>query len=316
MAKTPVRKALIASLSIAGIVLAFALAGWVSRRLFEDDTAPGAVVDERSREHSLQPEGNEDRFRVSGVQGSVSCDQAGHVSILHAGDLLSLRDVISTPPGARIILRRGQTEIEMRENLSVAVQQIEEEAARFEVVQGSGRIQATVEGGNERLTIGGEETEATNQGPSRWIVSRDPTGKVAVAVQKGRVRFAAANETVEVNEGQETSAEKNSPPIAPMGTMEDLVLSVRWPEAAPGGAPVRITGQTSPTANVTVDDQRVTVGPDGKFSTTLPPGTPPGKTVEVRSQDVLGREKSETGTVRAAGKAPRLTPTGEALWKQ
>jgi len=312
MANPSTRKALIATLSVAGITVAFALAGWVSRRLFEQEAAPGVVASEPSRERSLHPETDDRRFRVSGVQGSVSCDQAGQVSVLHAGDLLSLRDIISTPPGARIILRRGQTEIEIRESLSVAVEQIEEEAARFDVIDGSGRIHATVEGGNDRLTIGGEQTAATNEGPSRWVVSRDASGKVAVAVKKGKIRFASANAAVEVKEGQETSAEKNSPPIAPIDTMEDLVLSVRWPEAAPGGAPVKLTGQTSPTANVTVDNQRVTVDPDGKFSATLSAG----KAVEVRSQDVLGREKSERGTVRAAGKAPKLTPTGEALWKQ
>jgi hypothetical protein len=316
MAKPSARKALLASLSIVGIAIAFVLAGWVSKRLFEDEQRVESASGPTIEHHTLRPEANEHRFRVSGVQGHVSCDQAGHVTVLHAGDLLSLRDVISTPAGARIILRRGQTEIEIRENLSVAVQQIAEEAARFEVVEGSGRIQATVEGDNEQLTIAGEATEATNQGPSRWVVSRGLEGKVAVAVQKGRVRFAAANQAVDVNEGQESSAEKNSPPIAPIGTMEDLVLSVRWPEATPGAAELKITGQTSPTANVTVDDKRVSVGPDGKFTATLPAGTPPGKSVEIRSQDALGRERTETGSIRTAAKAPRLAPTGEALWKQ
>ncbi|MDZ4695646.1 MAG: hypothetical protein SGI86_10900 [Deltaproteobacteria bacterium] len=316
MAKPSARKALFASLTIAGIALAFVLAGWVSRRLFEDERIVGSAPGAASPERTLQPEANERRFRVSGVQGRVSCDQAGHVTILHAGDLLSLRDVISTAAGARIILRRGQTEIEIRENLSVAVQQIAEEAARFEVLQGSGRIQATVEGDNERLTIAGDTAEATNQGPSRWVVSRGLEGKVAVAVQKGRVRFSAAKQTVDVNEGQESSAEPNAPPIAPIGTMEELVLSVRWPEVTPGGGEVKITGQTSPTADVTVDDRRVAVSPDGKFTTTLPKGTPPGKPVEIRSQDALGREKIETGSIRTAGKAPRLAPTGEDLWKQ
>ncbi len=316
MANPKARKALFASLFIAGIALSFVLAGWVSRRLFEDERVVESALGTSSLQRTLQPETNDHRYRVSGIQGSVSCEQAGHVTILHAGDLLSLRDVISTPAGARIILRRGQTEIEIRENLSVAVQQIAEEASRFEILEGSGRIQATVEGDNERLTIAGEATEATNQGPSRWVVSRGPEGKVAVAVQKGRVRFAAANQAVDLNEGHESSAEKGSPPIAPIETMEDLVLSVRWPEVSPGGGELKITGKTSPTANVTVDDRRVAVAPDGKFSATLPAGTPTGKSVEIRSQDALGREKVETGSIRTAGKAPRLAPTGEALWKQ
>ena len=296
--------------ALIGIVLV--LAGIGSRRLFERQPVSRTSTHARAARHTKATTDG-DRFHVAAVQGSVEFVQEGKVYVLQAGDLLSLQDVIRTGKGARVLLRRKSSELEVRENLEIQLQFIADKQAEFSILGGKGAMSATVQDVESTVRINSDATHAVNVGPSRWVVARSEEGKVAVAVNEGNVQFAAHGHSVLVKAGSESVAAANAPPSEPVRTSEDLLLDVVWPEETAAHDVAHIQGKTSPSSTVSVNGHDVLVNVDGTFKAEVPLKVG-NNAVRVQAQDLQGRKKVADETVKRQAKAPALESAKEDLW--
>ncbi|MDX2020348.1 MAG: hypothetical protein SF187_08900 [Deltaproteobacteria bacterium] len=312
MASRKLRKGLmlVAGAAVVGVVLV--VAGIVSRQLFEQPRKTSGLVAPRPRSLA-KPRTDDDRFRVAGVQGTVEFLQDQKLYVLQAGDLLSLSDVIRTGPGARVLLRRKGSELEVRENLEIQLQSIADKQAEFSILRGSGDMTATVEDSEAIVKIRSDQTQATNQGPSRWVVARTEAGQVAVAVSAGSVEFAGRGRSVTVKAGSESVARANGAPTDPVQTPEDLLLDVVWPETTETLHTTKVEGKAGATTKVLINGKRVLVDADGRFSADLPLQV--GRNaVDVEARDLQGRTKKVSQTITRTPKAPALESAKEDLW--
>lgn len=295
------------------VAVAFALAGAGSRHLFERaDDKPAPAHRQAVTLQEMQPL-DAARFRVAAVQGSVECTHDGKLYLVQAGDLLSLADVLRTPPGTRAILRRGQTEIELRENVEIRLDRLAVETASFGLLRGEGNVVATVQGAREEVEITALEARSVNQGASRWVVALDGRGKVSVAVSKGAVKFAARGKEVRVAAGKESTAAEGSPPSDPESIPEELLLSVVWPELDAPQPEVR--GKVQPSTRVRVNGQSTAVNAEGRFAARVPARVGTNR-VEVEAEDLLGRRKAASQVLRKNAPAPTLEKAPEELWQK
>lgn len=312
MVSRKVRNGLFMLAGAAMVALVLVLAGVLSRQLFERPTAGMKNVMPRARNHS-KARAEEDRFRVAGVQGRVEFLQDQKLYVLQAGDLLSLQDVIRTGPGARVLLRRKGSELEVRENLEIQLQAIADKQAEFSILAGTGDMTATVEDNDAVVKIRSDQTQATNLGPSRWVVARGEKGEVAVAVSAGKVQFAGRGRTVTVKAGSESVAAANQAPSDPVQAPEDLLLDVVWPEATETQRTTKLVGKAGTTTKILVNGKRVPVGNDGRFSAELPLQV--GRNaIEVEARDLQGRQKKFSQTITRTPTAPALESAKEDLW--
>lgn len=296
--------------ALIGVVLV--LAGIGSRRLFERQTTNRTPSHARAVRHTKAPASG-DRFYVAAVQGSVEFVQEGKVYVLQAGDLLSLKDVIRTGKGARVLLRRKSSELEVRENLEIQLQFIADKQAEFSILGGKGAMSATVQDVESTVRINSDATHAVNIGPSRWVVARSEEGKVAVAVNEGNVQFAGHGRSVMVKAGSESVAAANAAPSDPVRTPQDLLLDVIWPEETQAHDVAHIQGTASPSSTVSVNGHDVMVNVDGTFKADVPLKVG-NNAVRVQAQDLQGRKKVANETVKRQAKAPALESAKEDLW--
>jgi hypothetical protein len=307
-----VRNGLFITAGAALVALVLVSAGAVSKHLFERPRAGMKNVTSRSRNPS-KAHLEEDRFRVAGVQGAVGFLQDQKLYVLQAGDLLSLEDVIRTGPQARVLLRRKGSELEVRENLEIQLRAIADRQAEFSILRGTGDLTATVDDKDAVVTIRSDRTQATNLGPSRWVVARGDKGEVSVAVSAGKVEFAGRGRTVTVKAGSESVAAAHEAPSDAFLTSDDLLLEVVWPVATETQPTTRLVGKTGLTTKILVNGKRVLVGNDGRFFADVP--LQMGRNaVDVQARDLQGRRKRESQTITRAPKAPALESAHEELW--
>ena len=312
MARARVRPFVLAVVAATAVVSMLFLAGLGSQKLFEKKS-PLRPRNGLQASRILFPKTDPTRFRVTGIQGGVECVQDGRTYALQPGDLLSFQDVIRTAAHARVLIRRGGSEIEVRENLEVRVEALAQQTAKFSVLSGDGGLSASVAGSDETLAIAADATESVNMGPSRWVVARTQSGKVAVVVAKGQVKFKAQGAAVTVNAGTESVATPGQPPTPPQAFPDDLLLSVIWPESPPTKGTAQIQGTARPSSHVVINGRRVEVNADGTFSAEVPLRLG-ANAIRVLERDVEGRHKAVTGNVRRVPSTPTLEVQKEDLW--
>src|SRR5664279_3511392 len=106
------------------VVAVLAIATLLSRRFFEDrkPEMPAGL----SPVSPVTPETNANLFRVTALQGDVEALQNGQWYVVRAGHLLSTKDVVRTKPGARALLRRGSVELDLRDNMDLRLDDLEQ----------------------------------------------------------------------------------------------------------------------------------------------------------------------------------------------
>jgi hypothetical protein len=256
-------------------------------------------------------------FRVAALTGSVEFLHGDQWYVAQAGDQLTLQDVIRTPRGSTAYLRRGGTEIEVREGVDIRLEALANQTATFGVLRG-GNVVASVEDGQQRLEITAADTNSSNRGPARWVVSLAPSGQVSVAAVKGAVGFAARGKEVTVGAGNESTAAPGRPPGDPEPIPEELLLSVKWPELDRASAPAGfapLAGRVRPSSRVKVNGVEAAVHGDGSFALPVPVVIGPNR-VDVHAEDILGRKKTLTRVLKRPPPSPSLESTGEELWKK
>jgi hypothetical protein len=290
-----------------------ASAALFSRHFFE---GPSHELPPRppSRPATIGAAGAAALFRVAALEGPAEFLHGDQWYVAQAGDQLTLQDVIRTPRGSTALLRRGGTEIEVRESVDIRLEALANQTATFGVLRG-GNIVANVDDARQRLEITAADTRAINRGPARWVVSLGPGGRVSVAAAKGEVGFAAAGKEVTVAAGSESTAASGRGPDDPEPLPEDLLLSVIWPEIGRPRDHAPIGGRVRPSSRVTVNGVETQVGPDGTFSVPVRLGASPNR-VEVQAEDIIGRKKIVSKVLRPPPPAPALEPSGEDLWKR
>jgi hypothetical protein len=76
-----------------------------------------------------------------------------------------------------------------------------------------------------------------------------------------------------------------------------------------------VEGRARASTKVTINGAAATVGPDGRFTATVPLRV--GKNaLDVAAEDVIGRTRHATGSVVRRGPPPQLTPEPADLWKK
>jgi hypothetical protein len=254
------------------------------------------------------------QFRVSALAGTVEAFQNGQWYVARAGHLLSSKDVVRTHGGSHALLRRGSVEIDVRDNMDLRLDKLEEATTKLGLLRG-GRVSAFVGKDNEKLEIEALDTRTTNVGAARFAVSVAPSGKVSVTAAEGAARFEAHGKQVLVRKGNESTAFPGAVPSDPEPIPEQLLLSVIWPEDDKAEAVSRIRGRASPSSRVRVNGEETPVAPDGTFLARVQVSEPKTR-VHVEAEDIAGRQKAVYKVLRPAPRAPSLQPSGDELWKE
>lgn len=290
----------------------------VSRHFFEQPAIDeGQQRLRRGHQHDEERRQNpESLFLVAQLEGQVEALHRGTWVVVMAGDRLSTEDVLRTKRGARAVLRRRDTEVEVSENVDIRLDELADKTASFGVLRG-GNVVASVGAADERVQITALGTRAVNEGVARFAVFAAPGGHVSVAALKGNVLFDAQGRRVRVPQGNESTAPPGRQPGDPSPIPEELLLSVYWP---PPEEPIveeraEISGKVRPSSRVKVNGEEASMAGDGRFSAVVPLQVGPNR-VEVEARDIAGRKKAVNRVVRRTARAPTLEPADEELWKK
>jgi hypothetical protein len=295
-----------------GVGLVLAVASFLSRVFFEQPAARNAPTLRARLSTSATAAPQPSMFRVAAIEGRVEAEYGGQWSLVAAGDQLPIQSLIRTFPESRAILRRGGSEIDIRENVDTRLSELAAQTARFDLLRG-GNVRAAVAEDSQTVEIGAGDVATRNRGAARWVVSLGPRGRVDMAVSGGTVGLHSAGKEVAVQEGQESDAFPGLPPSEPRPVPAELLLSVFWPE--PSRAPsLAVRGKTRPSTRVKVNGNPVPVGEDGRFMAPVPAkvGNNP---VSVQAEDLAGRRKTVDAVIRREPPAPVLENAKEDLWK-
>jgi len=302
-------------LALASIVAAtLAVATVVSKEFFERPAVQTRPMTPPSRTTVIADAGTAKPIREAGVEGQVEALHEGQWYVLQAGDSLALQDVIRTPKGSRVVLRRGGIEIDVPQSMDIRVEELALRAATFGLLRG-GRVSASVEEQDQKVAFTANEGRAENVGPARFVFSATPGGATSVASTSGDVRFSARGGAVTVSAGTESTAAAGQAPSRPEPIPEELLLSVIWPEIAAGERDATLAGKARPSSQVKINGVATPLGPDGSFAATVPLAAGANR-VQVEAEDMAGRKKSVERTFRRAPRTPTLQQADEELWKR
>ena len=309
------------ALLAAGVIAALLVANRLSRALFErppPSRLPAArVAPPAAVTASAAPAADGSLFQVVTSEGGVEAYREGKWIAIQRGDLLTAADVVRTLPGARAVLKVGETtEIELRENVELRLDRLSGTEAAVDLRQG--KVVARVTRPGDILVVNASDTRTANEGPAHFIVmaAQGPGAKVAVTTTEGKTRFKAGGKEVTVPAGQASRSERGAPPSDPEAIPEEVILSVVWPEAEMHTARAPIRGTAGAMSVVTINGARIPVGADGRFATSVP--LREGENVvQVEAEDLTGRRKTtRTTLVRPPTQKPKLTTERTQLWTQ
>lgn len=295
---------------LALVAVVLVLASLLSRRFFEQRTPemPAGL----SPVAPVVPEPNPRSFRVTALQGEVEALQNGQWYLVRAGHLLSIKDVVRTRPGGRVVLRRGSVELELQGNMDLRLDDLEKETARVGLLRG-GKVLASVAGPGEQVEITARHTKTANIGAARFVVSMSSSGKVNVAASEGAARFSAQGKEVVVQSGSVSTALPDQAPSDPEPMPQEILLSVVWPEDDRLDSETRIKGKAQVSSRVAINGVDTEVGADGTFQAKVPLKIGKNR-VQVETEDITGRSKSIDRMVTRAAPAPSLVPSAGELW--
>lgn len=261
------------------------------------------------------PEVDSRIFQVTEATGRVETRRQGQWVMVVSGDVLTQDDLVRTSAG-RAVLRRGSTEIELRDRVEIRLDSITRAGASVDLRRG--RVVAHIgrSGGNVAITAARTRTANEGDAPARFVVTADDRGRVAVATTEGSALFESQGRAVHVSAGTTTRADPGQPPADPERISEDIFLSVTWPDGDRRVDKVPLTGRTDPTSAVRINGAAAEVDRGGHFVASVPVrvGTNP---IEIEVEDISGRSKREIREVRRIPtRPPELAPVPTELWKK
>jgi hypothetical protein len=282
------------------ILLVVGLGQFLSRYLLQSEKTPEvqAVAEKRPGNDLSQVKEPIEikRINVVSVKGKVDrrLNDSSWVAV-QPGDKLQQEETIRTNRKGRAVLEVGETavvEIEPRSHFSV--REVARTVAR--VYLHVGRISAVVHGQKgSKFKVESKGSDAVAEtGKGEFSVLTTGDGQVAVATQKGEVRFSSKDKSVEVKAGNQSVVQPDSPPTAPEPIPASLYLKVVKPTTTlQRGKNTTIEGAATPGAFISINGVRVTTDDTGQFSSmvALKEGANP---ILVEVEDASGNRKSET----------------------
>jgi hypothetical protein len=255
------------------------------------------------------------RLSVNRAEGGATLLRAGaEREPLRAGVELRPEDVLETVEGASVELVDGGSYTVVLEGASrFAVKEIAAEVSRFRIEDGL--VTATVRDDRSRAVVV-EAPGAVARTRGGVLAVSSVAGAVRVGVASGSAEFEAAGQIVTLQPGQGSVARDGRPPTPPAPLPRSLLLKVDWP----GGRKTNVRkllvrGQATPGAVLTLGGQRVTVGPDGRFTQAvwLREGA---QEIEAVARDVAGRrEHRRSPVVILDTRAPDAEFDTRSIWK-
>jgi hypothetical protein len=276
---------------------------------------PGVAAPSKSQVRTVGPQVDSHIFQVTEATGRVETQRSGKWILVVSGDVLTQDDLVRTGIG-RAILRRGSTEIELRDRVEIRLDSISQAGASVDLRRG--RVVAHVGRSGDNVAITSARTRTANEGdsPARFVVTTDDHGRVAVATTEGSARFESAGRSVVVQAGNTTRAESGRPPSDPEKISEEIFLSVVWPIGDRREDKVSLTGRTDPGGLVRVNGVAAEVDHAGHFVASVPVHVG-ANAVDVEVEDMAGRTKHESQEIRKIPtRPPLLTPVPTELWKK
>lgn len=252
------------------------------------------------------------RLAVSALSGDVTLVRAGKRSPLAKGDELRPDDAIETAPGARVELGGGSYDVALEESGRFDVQEITAELSRFRL--GSGLVSARIDDDPGRTVEIGTALGPLARASGGEIAMSRAGEVVAIGVRRGQAEFRAGGSAVVVREGQQSASARGGAPSRPAALPASLLLKVAWPEAqTTNERRITVTGRTAPGTVVVVGNERVDVGPDGRFTHVIVLREGRQK-LSARAHGVSGSAASDGPAVVLDTRAPDARFDTRGLW--
>ncbi len=252
------------------------------------------------------------RLTVAALSGEATLVRGGVRTPLSRGAELRPDDEIETAPGGRVELAGGRYAVALEEGGRFDVREITAQLSRFRL--GAGVVAARIEDDASRAV----EIETPQGAVARTRggdISVARSGDVvAVGVRRGEAEFSAAGSSVVVREGEQSASSGGRAPSKPAPLPSSLLLKVNWPEVrTTNERRIIVSGRTMPGAVVVLGNERVAVGPDGRFThlIVLREGS---QRLTARAHGVQGNAGSDGPAVVLDTRAPDARFDTRDLW--
>ena len=253
-------------------------------------------------------------FEVAEVAGAVEAVGGAAPRPLARGDRLFEGESIRTGDDGRAVLR-GPTgdELALRERVTLEVTSLSRTLTELTLTRGKLRAAPALD--TESFAVSAGSARAIAPGGSRFTVYADARGAAFVASEAGPVKVVGGGGEVTLGARSQTVVEPGARPRDPYPVPDEVFVSVKGPEREQRGARTIVRGVTEPGTTVLVNGVPTQVAADGTFAApvTLRDGKNP---IEVRAEDVAGRERTLRDTVNARTTGPPLEADPSRMYEE
>jgi hypothetical protein len=251
-------------------------------------------------------------FEVVETAGTVEAIGGVAPRALARGARLFAGESIRTGDDGGAVLRGPSgDELALRERVTLEVTSLSRTLTELTLTRG--KLRAAAAPATERFAVSAGSARAVAPGGSRFTIYADARGAAYVASESGPVQVAAGGGEVVLESRRQTVIEPGAPPRDPFPVPDEVFVSVDWPEREQRGARAMVRGVTEPGTTVMVNGVPTPVAADGSFAApvTLREGRNP---IEVRAEDVAGRERTLRDAVNARTAGPPLEADPSRLY--
>jgi hypothetical protein len=239
---------------------------------------------------------------VAAVSGKVERLRDGNWASIEVGERLQLRDSIRALPRSKADLDLGpEARLTLAEDSELKLAELSGTVHRVRLERG--RVTAAYAPQGERvLRIEDRSGQAVAEARAARFSAMATAGAFVVATETGKVNLSSGSDSVEIAPGEQSIAKPGATPSAARPIPVSLLLKVAA-ASRPSGPCRTIEGSASPGSEVFVEETRVAVGPDGRFSYEVE--DPGRRQFRVVTRDATGRSTEETVRCRAPPPAPK-----------
>jgi hypothetical protein len=251
---------------------------------------------------------------VSARSATVQAQDDTKVNILEAGMAVGIDAIVRTGKEGSVALQYGDgANLMLLSEATMTVLSADGSGVRVELEEGS--ISARVRKGMPPLGIT-NRGRAVNATDADFTVMVDKGGGLSAVTRQGALSLQGFTGATTLAPNQILRAVPQKPAVVAVAP-EILLLDVEWPEdEKTREGEMELRGRTDPYASVVFGTGsgavRVRADRDGRFRATV--ALSEGQNdVELRVQDVMGREASQQRTVRRDSTAPVIR-AAEVVW--
>ena len=255
-----------------------------------------------------------DLMVVSARSATVTESDASHDLPLEPGMTVHVQSIVRTGANGNVSLQYGDgANIRLQSKATMRLLNADRSGVRVELQEGT--ISARVRPGMAPLGIT-NRGRAVNATDADFTVMVTSGGSLSAVATQGQVALQGFGETTDLRTNEILRAAPQADAVVAAAT-ESLLLDVEWPEARKTrDNEMELRGRTDPYASVVLGTGptavEVRADRDGNFRATVPLAEG-DNAVQLTVQDVLGREASQSQTVRRDSTAP-VIEAAEVVW--